>query len=207
MRDEKRRQKSIMKKKKKDKERKKALRIKSNFSYSSFEKDLLIKAKNFPINDCLINQNWKESGLATILLSRKKSDNKLIIGVYLVDIFCLGLKNTLYNLNVSYDEYEKVKLKIYPNSPYISCDPKFASQIIYGAIDYAKKLGFEPNEDFMLTRFILEEKVEKDIIFNIEFGKDGKPLYISGPNDDINSILNTLRKNVGEGNFNFIVKT
>ena len=41
-----------------------------------------------------------------------------------------------------------------------------------------------------------------------EFGKDGKPLYVSGPYDTpakIRKIMRTLTEKVGEGNFDFMV--
>ena len=38
----------------------------------------------------------------------------------------------------------------------------------------------------------------------ITFGKDGKPLYISGPYDDPRPVIRTLERTVGRGNFEFL---
>ncbi len=75
----------------------------------------------------------------------------------------------------------------------------------YGAIDYAKKIGFEPQKDFKLSRFVLDEPSEGDLTVSVEFGKDGKPFYIAGPDDNIDYIMKKLIKNVGEGNFKYIL--
>jgi len=205
--DEKRKQKALLKKRRKDKERKKganAVTISGLNSYS-YKVGLIKKAKQFPINECLVNEDWQGKGLANILLSRKQPNNELIIGVFLVDIYCLGIKNTFCNANISSEEYEKLKFRMSQESSLITCDPKLANRIIYGAIEYARKLGFEPQKDFALSRFILDEPSDTDLFFDVEFGKDGKPMYIAGPDDNVDHVMKQLSKKVGEGNFHYLL--
>jgi hypothetical protein len=76
---------------------------------------------------------------------------------------------------------------------------------VYGAIDYARKLGFEPQKDFRLSRFTLSEPSNTELPYNIEFGKDGKPLYIAGPNDNADRVIERLRKTVGDENFRYLL--
>lgn len=204
-RNETRRQKSLMKKKRKNKERKKGLF--NGFSDHLYRRKLIKEAKEFPIYECLINPDWREQGIAQILFSRGQPNNKLIVGVFLVDIYCLGLKNTFCNADISLEDYEsRLKSKISQGSSLITCHPCLANRIIYGAIEYAKRLGFEPQRDFALSRSVLNEPSDADLTFEVEFGKDGKPLYISGPDDNVDYVMKKLMKNVGEGNFNFINK-
>jgi hypothetical protein len=43
---------------------------------------------------------------------------------------------------------------------------------------------------------------------HIAFGHDGKPFYISGPNDTeatISFVMRTLRRTCGEGNFVYLI--
>jgi len=205
--DEKRKQKALLKKRRKDKERKKganAVTISGLNSYS-YKVGLIKKAKQFPINECLVNEDWQDKGLAHILLSRKQPNNELIIGVFLVDIYCLGVKNTFCNANISLEDYEKLKFRMSQESSLITCDPKLANRIIYGAVEYARKLGFEPQKDFTLSSFILDEPSDADLLFDVEFGKDGKPLYIAGPNDNVDHVMKQLSKKVGEGNFHYLL--
>lgn len=97
--------------------------------------------------------------MAIILLSRKRPDGNILFGSYLVDIFCLGLKDTFWNSNIPLERYEnELKPSVYHNEKPISCDISIAHQIIYGAIDYASKLGFHPHKDFRITKYILEDK-------------------------------------------------
>jgi hypothetical protein len=169
---QKRRQKAQLKKRRKEKERRKKQSRSSSY-YEYAQSAYLIKnAKNYPVHECLINDDWQDKGMAHIFLTRKQPNNTLILGVYLVDIFCLGLKNTF--------------------------------KLIKGAIEYARRLGFKPQEDFDISQYVLEGLPDSDSDIALEFGKDGKPLYIAGPDDDFEAIIETLRKNVGEDNFHFI---
>ena len=205
-RDEKRRQKALLKKRRKDKERKKSNALTPfGLNSHSYKTELIKRAEQFPIFECLLNQDWQEKGLAHILLSRKQSNNEFIIGVFLVDIHCLGLKNTFCNANLPLEEYEQLKLRMAEESSLITCDPVLANRIVYGAIEYARKLGFEPQKDFRLSRFTLGEPSDADLPYNIEFGKDGKPLYIAGPNDNDSRVIERLSKTVGDGNFHYLL--
>jgi hypothetical protein len=40
---------------------------------------------------------------------------------------------------------------------------------------------------------------------NLTFGKDGKPLYVSGPEDNVDRIMAKLHRTAGEGNFDFLI--
>ena len=166
----------------------------------------IYNARKFPVYECLINTSWKEGGLASILLSRQQPDGNIVFGVYLVDVFCLGLKNTYCNANFTLSRYEQdVKASISRNEPLIDYPVPLTHHIIYGVIDYAFKLGFKPQKDFKLTRYILEKRTEIGESIPIEFGKDGKPFFIAGPDDNINLIVRKLERAVGEGNFHFLL--
>ena len=80
----------------------------------------------------------------------------------------------------------------------------FAKEIIYGALSYAKSLGFEPHPDFELSRHVLGTE-ELSRTRGLKFGgPEGKPLYIAGPDDDAATVLQMLRKRLGENGFDFI---
>ena len=38
----------------------------------------------------------------------------------------------------------------------------------------------------------------------LTFGRDGKPMYIPGPDDDGERILRKLRRSLGDGNYDFV---
>ena len=201
---QKRRQKAFLKKRRKEKEKRKKQSRFSSINEDAHSAYLIKNAKDYPLFECLINTDWQDKGMAHIFLSRKQPNNKLILGVYLVDIFCLGLKNTFCNANLSMEEYQKLKLSLLEETAISSYSPGKACRVINGAIEYAKRIGFKPQKDFDLSKYVLEGLQNNDYDLTLEFGKDGKPLYIAGPDDDFEAIIETLRKNVGEDNFHFI---
>lgn len=160
------------------------------------EKEYIRKvARKLPITICKINVDWKEAGMASISIARKKGNEDLVVGLYLVDIFFLGLKDTTYLGQMSDYEYESM-LKDYEQSSglnFIDVDPTLAQNIIYGAIEYAEDFGISPVNDFKLTEFILDD-VESIEFVDVEFGKNGKPMLILGPNDDLKKIERVLIK-------------
>jgi len=208
-RNEKKRQKTLMKKKKKDKERARKLSRTSYGPYGPVDslrrEEIIKKARDYPIYECMINQGWQEDGLARVLVSRRQPNEKLVLGTFLVDLYCLGLKNTFFNVDVTFDDYEDyVEENIFYQTTTLDLQPGQAYRIIYGAINYARELGFEPQKDFALSSFILDEPGTQDLSFEVEFGRDGKPLYVAGPGDNVNAVKRKLTLKLGEGNFNYI---
>jgi hypothetical protein len=181
----------------------------------------------YPFFQCLINQNCladllperqaesaiapsteleddADAGLAVIILSRKAGFNRLEVCTYLVDLWCLGVKDAsgpqLMNPS-TYKDFIEFAYKPFPaGTEEISLE--LAHAIVFGGIEYAKTLGFQPHSDFEHVRSRLGNWSGTS---GLTFGRNGKPCYINGPYDDPIKTLRTLRETVGEGNFDFIL--
>jgi len=158
------------------------------------------KARSLPIAECLINRDWKENGLAQITIARQHKTGNYTAALYMVDMLCLGVKDTHYKFNIPIAEYEDLKIGEFDLQP-ISYNE--AHNIIFGALAYADDLGIAPHKDFQLTQYILEEDTKEIPLIEYEFGKDGKPLLMVYSEYERNKYLPILRKNVGDGNFDF----
>jgi hypothetical protein len=73
---------------------------------------------------------------------------------------------------------------------------------VWGALDYARGLGFEPAPDFAATTGHLGAWEETSAI---TFGRDGTPFYVQGPHDNPSATIRTLTRSVGEGNFHYLL--
>lgn len=171
------------------------------------EKYIKNKSKDLPYHVCYATSEWFESWeLVSVIVSKKMPSGKIIFGIYLLDKGCLGLKKTDYRFGFTEEDFEDFVEKIFEPYPvgYEEISVEDVHNLIYGAIDYAQELGFEPQKDFFtVTRFFLDEDLITDAIDDIPFGKDGKPYYFSGPYDNVAKIMATLRNKVGDGNFEF----
>jgi len=161
------------------------------------------RANNFDFYECYINNGWEEGGMASILISKQMPSGNYIVGIYMVDVYCLGLKKTDFRFNLDEFDYKEFVEKIY-SGDFLLRETAFVHNLIYGAIDYAEDLGFLPHKDFIITEHLLDSDLITDEINDIEFGKDGKPFYISGPFDNSASIMATLTKSVGKSGFEYI---
>lgn len=64
----------------------------------SAEKYIKTQARLLPIAECIINNEWETAGIANILVARKHKNGNLTIGLFLVDMYCLGLRMCYMNL-------------------------------------------------------------------------------------------------------------
>jgi tetratricopeptide (TPR) repeat protein len=165
------------------------------------EKYIRTKARQLPIDKCYINEGWNESGLCTLVISRKHTNNNLTFGVYLVDIFCLGLKDSLHYFNMSKGEFDDFLDTLSEQEDILEIEYPLAHNIIYGAIEFADDFEFKPHKSFQLTQYILEEDTDEIEIIEIPFGIDDKPAVIATEDDPQTRVVEHLKKLVGEGNF------
>ena len=204
-RDPRKHQKALMKKRSKQKA---ALQRKSHQQeFTALSPQAIIRrARTFPLLECLITANWQQdnSGMVQILLARQQPDGDICFGSYLVDMYCLGLKNTYANAGFSRTRYEnEVRGRIFRAAPPEECPVELAHQMIYASIEYAARFGFQPEKDFALSQYLLAPRGELEEPYQLTFGKNGKPFFIAGPHDNVARILKQLEKTAGPGNYDF----
>lgn len=201
-RNEARRQKQVMKKRQKDKQRR---RRQVELATLHNPHNQIRLARRYPVHECLINPSWADKGLATILLSRRQPNGDLIFGLFLVDVWCLGVKDTFCQGNVTPYKYRaEVVAKMFHETP-VPCAPSVAGQIVYGAIAFARQFGFEPHPDFALSHHLLDPPEAYVPSDEIVFGRDGKPYYVGGPHDNVGQILRQLDTAAGADHYDYTV--
>lgn len=176
-------------------------------AWSYAERSHLIKSsQDYPTERCLINSDWEEGGLARIVVTRRQDNGKYILGVYLVDTYCLGVKNAFCNAELTMNEInEKCISRCFGGGQPDDISLEKARAIVFGGVEYARGLGFEPHPDFKLASYVLGiEEGEGD--YDIRFGgPEGKPLYIAGPDDNHEAVIQKLSSRLGEGGFHYML--
>lgn len=165
-------------------------------------KKLILSAGEFPVYKCSIGKDWKTHGLARVIVARTQPNSRLVYASFLVDIFCLGVKNTFCNAEMPIKEFEETFVTTnYFDTEIQIINLDFAKTIIYGSIAYAKDLGFDPNPDFDLASHLLGDnnfRMNKKIKFG---GPNGIPFYITGPDDNSFRIVAKLEQRLGKDGF------
>jgi hypothetical protein len=145
------------------------------------------------------------SGLVGVVVARRHRPRRVSVCGYLVDVYCLGVKNAL-GPEVMNDRDLPAFLRTFFSAfgdatvP-IEAPLELARHLVWGAVDYARELGFRPHPDFQPAAGHLGTWQETS---DITFGRDGVPFYVQGPHDNATAIMRTLAESVGEGNFHFI---
>ena len=166
------------------------------------------QAAALPIQDCLLPEEiFEESGIGSVVISRIKENGNVAVSVILLDVYCLGAKNALFHVLPPAD-YQELLRHIGTHETLKPAPPACARKLVEDCIGYARDLGFEPHADYEIARQLFGDIEAGDCTETYEFGKDGKPFYVAGPNDSAKKmarIVETLSKNCGEGNFNYLL--
>ncbi|MEM9984799.1 MAG: hypothetical protein AAF804_06860 [Bacteroidota bacterium] len=168
------------------------------------------KGRTLPMGPCFSSlatyDEIMDGGLAQLVVTRAKPSGKYLVGIYLVDVWCLGVKTTFFRPNFDQNELNELLAHIANPEDHGTYEVKYewAHHLIYGSINYAESLGISPDRDFGLSRYILEPEAAVEEVYNFQFGKDGKPFLVVGPYDDGPRLISTLTRTVGAGNFDYI---
>jgi hypothetical protein len=203
--DEKRRQKKLAKKAAKRKA-KLSDRKDSYISGSAGAQDIAL-ALNSPVHDCIVPDGLFDIGIGNILISRKMPNGYVAFSVFLLDVYCLGVKNAYFFI-ISQSEYDDKIKNLKQDADFESLSPECIRKLVESAEAYARALGFNPHPDYHKASKIFGDIDAEKCSTQFEFGKDGRPLFVSGPNDSQSKcmkIMETLTKSCGPGNFQYMI--
>jgi hypothetical protein len=168
---------------------------------------LIHLASNSPIHECLVPKGIFDLGLGEVVISRKMPDGQIAASIFLVDIFCLGVKDCFFT-SVSKSEYDNRITHLRQNENLERVDPEYAVKLIEDAVAYAKGIGFNPHKEYPLIKKIFGGIDPGTCPSEFTFGKDGKPFYVSGPNAtqaDSDRIISVLNERFGADGFHYMV--
>src|SRR5688500_818301 len=117
------------------------------------------KARSLPLYKCLVNKDWEESKMADVIVMRRHNNGHITAGIYLVDLLCLGIKDTFYFFNEPEQELEdRYGQNFY--EVFVEIDYSLAHNIIYAGHDFAMEYDIPPHREFAITKFILEDDTD-----------------------------------------------
>lgn len=186
-----------MSKAKKKKKPTQPVRISFTISQTRKRETSSVPLNSYPIIGCWITKTWKEEGMASVAIARQ-APIRIIAAFYLVDLYCLGVKDAFTIEVHSLRALEKNVAKAMQGEE-IPISPALAHEIVYGSIEFARKYGFEPHPDFyrLKANEILDPPDAYPHSGEVVFGYQGKPFYVAGPYDSpakIAQILSTLER-------------
>jgi hypothetical protein len=162
-------------------------------------------AGEWPLLEAWLHQNWRDTAqINQILVARRGPAGQIGVGSFVVDLGCLGVKNA-FGYQLDPDEYRNLLRDMKSRQEMVKADLNLVAKILREAIAYADALGFKPHRDYRQAAPILGDADPDACAEEIPLGQDGKPLYISGPYDNVDAILAKLRRAVGPDGFHYLV--
>jgi hypothetical protein len=162
------------------------------------------RARSLPVCKCMVNKDWEEKQIAHVSVMRRHGNGNVTIGLYTVDLLCLGVKDTVFFFNTPEDEFmEQFSFEL---SDFREIDYNLAHNIIYAGHDFAMEFDIHPHRDFEITRFILEEDNSSIPIIEVPVGTDGLPHLIVQKSGQLSEVLAKLKRYAGEGNYYYTIE-
>ncbi len=164
-----------------------------------------------PIHEVLVSANLFENGMGALCVARRISDGRIAVAVFLLDTYCLGVKNAM---NGIFDEsgYESLVNSVMASTQSVArqVEPAYGRKLLEELVAWSGSLGFTPHPDYPTAAQILGDIEATEDISSFSFGRDGKPFYISGPNESLamsRRIAEQLEKKCGAGGYDYVVQS
>jgi hypothetical protein len=160
-----------------------------------------------PIHECLVPEGLFEQGIGNLAFSRMLPDGQIALAVFLLDVFCLGVKNAFLTI-VAKDVYGERRRHWSGPENLKPMPPACFRKLVEGGVAYAGELGFSPHADYAEACRIFGEVDPAACQTKFEYGREGKPFYISGPNEtpaQAQRIVEQLGRRLGADNFDWLL--
>jgi hypothetical protein len=143
------------------------------------------------------------AGLVAVLVAREHRYEKQALCGYLLDVYCMGVRDVFGPRAVPVRESQAFVERYfegYPEAP-LEAPIELARHLVWGAVEYARGLGFEPDSRFAAAQAHLGPL---DGASAITFGRNGRPAYRPRSGDDGTAILRVLAAAVGADGYDVV---
>ena len=151
------------------------------------------RAAGMPIQYCVVTEGLFEVGIGTLHLARGATRDHLSVASFLVDIFCLGVKDAFVR-SADGEEFAFYFEAMAAEVPLKEVDPSYARKLLREAAAWAQSVGFAPHRDFAIVEQIFGDVDPAACDVEFRFGRDGRPVYLPGPADPVGLIRQQREK-------------
>ncbi len=140
------------------------------------------QAKAAPLHSCLVQSRLFENGFGMVVLTRKTGARTFSLAAFLVDAFCLGVKDALFR-ELEEAEMESFLDALEATAPFEAVDPSYARKLVRDAAAYARSLDLEPPADYAAIEPLFGDVAADACEVQFQFGYEGRPFYVPGPSE------------------------
>jgi len=158
-----------------------------------------------PIVACHVTSAIETAGMGTVTVVRKLSLGRYGLAVFLLDMWCLGVKDAFFRV-ADAEQYEAFQVSSEAAGATEAIEPARARRLLHDAAAYGAANGFPPSENFAEIERMFGDVAPAGARF--VFGRDGKPDYVAGPRDSRSRIMRiraVLERRFGLDGFHFTI--
>ena len=159
--------------------------------------------------EAYIRKDWQESGQAYVVAARLRDNSAVELGALLLDTWCLGVRDAVFVDDYTEEGFRDALKNHLPDDERQPIHPAYAKKLIDGAVAYAQQFGFAPHRDYKKTRRVFNGIDVEACTETFTYGKDGKPMFVSGESDTperIQRVLTMLEARCGKDGFHYICR-
>jgi hypothetical protein len=160
-------------------------------------------------HEALRSADLFDLGCGYLVVSRFKADGRVEAGLFLLDVFCLGVKDAGFHQFYSIADYQEGLIdRFFPDGTSVRMTPEAARKLTEDAISYARGLGFSPSAYYKKACRVFGGITTTNCHEQFVFGQNDKPLYIQGPFESpahVERILRALEARCGEDGYHYMV--
>jgi hypothetical protein len=144
-------------------------------------------ADRWPVSAALVPDELWDMGIGHLVVARRMPGGRSACGLFLVDVFCLGVKDATWKI-LTEGEFKELRKHLEERSRLQDVPPEYFAKLVYRAVDYGQSLGFPPHRDFRHAQRLLAGIDPSLCPDEFEFGQDGRPHYIRGPSESLDKV-------------------
>ncbi len=139
-------------------------------------------AGKWPIVGAYVGSELWEDGIGYLAIARQEVEGRLVFASFLVDVYCLGVKDTFWDAG-SPGDFKELLRRMETTQSMLPISPACLVKIVEGSVRFAESFGFRPHPDYRHTSSLLKGIDPQECPNEYTFGREEKPFYIQGPNE------------------------
>jgi len=163
------------------------------------------RAAALRVRRCFINGDLG-GGMVSVVLVRAATPFVVHAAVFLVDSFCLGIKDVAFYEDLESEDFALIVEAMREAGETTDVAPDYARKLLRDASAWAGSIGFRPPRDFEAVEGLFGEIRADACDVEFTFGHNGRPHYVPGPSESRAQVLKRyaqLIAAVGEDGFDF----
>ena len=162
-----------------------------------------------PTHEALCPKDLFEKGIGCVIVTRFRSAGQRVeAGIFLVDVFCLGVKWAAYESCDQQHYLDRIRGYYESEFPMEAVEPCCGRKLVEQAAAYARGLGFAPHLDYKKAARVFGGLQAGQCAQLFTFGREGKPFYCRGPREteeQARRIVWHLEQRCGPGKYDYLV--